>query len=294
MQTKRKMLKTTIITKLLTNKKRTLHKVLIGLITLAIFIPLTAQTDSSSCEVNNYAFKAGEHITFDLYFNWKFIWKKAGTASLSTRSMTYRSQPAYMVNLLATSNGLADKFFQMRDTLTSIVSTTLQPLYYRKAADEGGKFTIDEVRYTERGGKYAAKMKRVKNGKTSYASGSESKPIYDMLSIISRVRSINPSGLKEGQRLIYPIASGKHLDNETLIFKGRQRVKAENGTTYRCMKFTLVERQDNKQKDIITFYITDDLNHLPIRLDLALNFGTAKAYMRSVENVRHPFTSIVK
>jgi len=270
------------------------RKVGLGLITLLLFTLFSSQTESTDVEVNNYAFKGGERITYDLYFNWKFIWKKAGTASLSTRTMNYQGRSAYLVNLLASSNGVADKFFRMRDTLTSIVSTGLQPMYYRKAADEGHKFAIDEVRYSQSNNRVNVHMKRVKNGRVTYKTGSDSKQIYDMLSIISRVRSIDPSGLKEGSRLMFPIASGKYLTNETLVFGGRKHFKAENGITYRCMIFTLVENRKGKNEDIITFYVTDDLNHLPIRLDLNLNFGVAKAYMRSATNVRHPFTSIVQ
>ena len=40
-------------------------------------------------------------------------------------------------------------------------------------------------------------------------------------------------------------------------------------------------------------YITDDKNHLPVRLDLYLNFGSAKAFLSSVRGNRHPLTSIV-
>jgi len=49
-----------------------------------------------------------------------------------------------------------------------------------------------------------------------------------------------------------------------------------------------------KEKEVITFFITDDLNHLPVRLDLYLNFGSAKAFLNDVRGNRHPLTSIVK
>ena len=49
-----------------------------------------------------------------------------------------------------------------------------------------------------------------------------------------------------------------------------------------------------KEKEVITFFVTDDLNHLPVRLDLFLNFGSAKAFLNNVTGNRHPLTSIVK
>ena len=40
--------------------------------------------------------------------------------------------------------------------------------------------------------------------------------------------------------------------------------------------------------------VTDDKNHLPVRLDMFLNFGSAKAFLNDVRGHRHPLTSIVK
>ena len=51
---------------------------------------------------------------------------------------------------------------------------------------------------------------------------------------------------------------------------------------------------ENKEKEVITFYITDDLNHLPVRLDMYLNFGSAKAFLSDIKGNRYPLTSIVK
>lgn len=70
------------------------RKIIIGLATLlmGIFVlPASAQ-----CEAKNDAFKSGEHVMYDLYFNWKFVWVKAGLASLTTNATTYHSElPTY-------------------------------------------------------------------------------------------------------------------------------------------------------------------------------------------------------
>ena len=45
-------------------------------------MPVQAQ-----CVAKNEAFQSGEHVMYDLYFNWKFIWKKVGLASLTTNAL---------------------------------------------------------------------------------------------------------------------------------------------------------------------------------------------------------------
>lgn len=91
----------------------------------------------AQCEAKNDAFKSGEHVMYELYFNWKFIWTKAGLASLTTNAMNYGAKPAYRINLMAFGSKTADMFFKMRDTLTCVIGDKLQPYYFRKGAEEG-------------------------------------------------------------------------------------------------------------------------------------------------------------
>ena len=42
------------------------------------------------CPVKNTAFKAGEVLTYDLYFNWKFVWIKVGNASMDISNTRYK------------------------------------------------------------------------------------------------------------------------------------------------------------------------------------------------------------
>ena len=111
------------------------RKLIIGLVVLmtgAFALPASAQ-----CEAKNDAFQTGEHVMYDLYFNWKFVWVKAGLASLTTNATTYHSEPAFRINLLALGSKRADFFFKMRDTLTCVIGEKLEPRYFRKGAEEG-------------------------------------------------------------------------------------------------------------------------------------------------------------
>ena len=64
-------------------------KLLLLVITLSLF----AMPASAQCEAKNDAFKSGEHVMYDLFFNWKFIWTKAGLASLTTNETTRTNVP---------------------------------------------------------------------------------------------------------------------------------------------------------------------------------------------------------
>ena len=233
---------------------------------------------------------------YDLYFNWKFIWKKVGLASLTTNATTYHSQPAFRFNLLSVGSKQSDFFFKMRDTLTCYVSEKLEPLYFRKAAEEGKRHTVDEAWFT-----YSDGMSHVKQRRTwreparesEEMEYSDSRCIFDMLSILAQARSYDPKDYKVGEKILFPMATGRKVEEQTLIYRGKENIKANNDTTYRCLVFSFVEYHKGKEKEVITFFVSDDKNHLPIRLDMYLNFGSAKAYLKSVRGNRYPMTSIV-
>lgn len=284
--------KTRIITKIALVLVGDKLKALLIVLTFACF-PLLAQ---AQCEVKNDAFKSGEHVMYDLYFNWKFVWVKAGIASLTINETTYHSKPAYRMNLLALGSKRADFFFKMRDTLTCIMGEKLEPRYFRKGSEEGKRYTVDEAWFSYKDGLCYVNQKRIgKDKKVVETEHQDSRCIFDMLSILAQARSYDATNYNKGQRIKFPMATGKKVEEQTLIFRGKDKVKAENDTTYRCLVFSLVEYdKKGKEKEIITFYITDDRNHLPVRLDMYLNFGSAKAFLNRVTNNRYPLTSIVR
>ena len=83
----------------------------------------------AQCAAKNEAIQAGELLTYDLKFNWKFIWKDAGVARMDMQAVTYQGKPCFRTNLVAATNGMVDFFFKMRDTLTCITTNRLEPLF---------------------------------------------------------------------------------------------------------------------------------------------------------------------
>jgi hypothetical protein len=265
---------------------------------LLTMMTLTATTlrAQSSCAMTNKAFKSGEKITYELYFNWKFVWVKAGTATLSTKATTHNGVAAYKTDLLSVSSKRVDFFFKMRDTLTSIVTQHLEPIYFRKGAEEGKRYTVDEAWFSKKDGENVVNQKRTyMDGTFVETSYADQRCTFDMLSILAQARSWDASDYTaEGQKINFPMASGKKVEEQTLVYRGKKNIESDDGNTYRCLVFSFVEYNKGKEKEVITFFVSDDDNHLPIRLDMYLNIGSAKAFIKHVENNRYPLSSIVK
>ena len=265
--------------------------------TLFALLTLFASSVMAQCPLTNTAFKSGETLTYNLYFNWKFVWVKVGLASLTTSQTKYQGKDAFRSSLITRGNGKLDKFFVMRDTLTGYVTPTLSPLYFRKGAVEGKRYTVDEVWYDYPNSKCKLKMHRLRHDGTHARSEKTSEQcVYDMLNIFTRARSFNSTGWKKGHTVKFPVADGDGVTNAILRYDGNETVKGDNGVKYRCMKLSYLEWSEKKKKyrQYATFFVTNDSNHVPVRIDITLNFGNAKAFVATMKGTRNPLTSIVK
>ena len=263
--------------------------------TLVVTIVLAAASlgTQAQCGIENKAFKAGEHLYYNLYFNWKFIWVKVGTASMTTQESTYNGKKAYKTSLITRGNNKLDKMFTMRDTLLSYCDMDLSPLYFRKGAREGKRYDVDELWYSYPKNNCHLKMHRIENsGEHKWKEAEYQDCIYDMMSIFLRARNFDASNFQKGQKIPLPISDAKHLSNSWLVYKGKEKFKVDDTKEkFRCLVFSFMEREDGKNHELIRFYVTDDINHIPVRLDMFLKFGSAKAFLKNYKGVRSPMTS---
>lgn len=257
---------------------------------ILLLVAAATQQATAQCTSSNTAFKTGETLIYDLYFNWKFVWIKVGSASMNTMQTTYGGEPAWRTYLITRGSKRADKIFVMRDTLIAYTGLNLTPKYYAKKAFEGETYRKNEVWYSYSSGKCTAKMRYQRNNnEPSFNTYTSKYCAYDMISMLQRARSFTAEGMKVGNRINFLMADGHNCEWKSIIYRGKKKFKMENSnTTYRCLVFSFVEKENGKEKDIVTFYITDDKNHLPVRLDMNLNFGVAKAFLKGASGLRNP------
>ena len=259
------------------------HVSLISMLLVTLSL-LSVQPSAAQCTYNNQAFSGYERINYNLYFNWQFVWIKAGTASMITQPFNYKGKSAYRTSLVTKSSTKVDRYFMMRDTIMAYFSPELTPIYYRKGAREGKRYYVDEVWYTYPGGKCKTTLKHL------HSDGTRDKQEYtyntcvsDMINSFQRIRNYNTANWKVGHAENVSIAGGSQLTKARIVYKGKKQVKGDNGVKYQCLVLSYQELENKKYKEIVKFFVTDDKRHIPVRLDLNLRFGSAKAFLSSIK-----------
>ena len=106
-----------------------------------------------------------------------------------------------------------------------------------------------------------------------------------MLSTFLRARSFISSGWQRGYQTKLKVVSGSEVCPGIITYKGIETVKADNGKKYSCMKmeYLVYKKKKKKYERLGTIFITNDSQHIPVRIDFNLRFGSAKAFLTNMK-----------
>ena len=222
-----------------------------------------------------------ESLRYVISYKWGMVHKDAGDAVLTLRN----NGSNYNITLTARTKPWADKVFQVRDTLRSLIAKNgLKPISYVKSTHEGGKYARDVIKYTHAGQKVTAKCDRVKVKKGKRTNSSitltSTGASYDMLSIFYYLRSLDYKKMQKGTIYRATVFSGKQKETISIRNMGTSSVKLRDGRTLPAYHLRFNFTSDGKKKssaDMDT-WISTDSRHIPLLLEGSLPVGKVKCY----------------
>lgn len=223
-----------------------------------------------------------ENLHYVISYKWGLIHKDAGEATLSLRN----NGNMYDVMLSAKTKPWADKFYQVRDTLSGkIRKSDFRPLSYTKIAHEAGKYGKDVIKFNYSGNTVTGNCTRYKENKKGEVSKSTkvltgTGPVFDMLSIFYYLREIDFANLEKGHSLKATIFSGSKSETITIRCLGKEKIKLRNKSEREAyhIKFNFTTGGKKKSSDDIDTWISADAAHIPLYLTGSLPVGQVRVY----------------
>jgi len=230
-----------------------------------------------SC-AQNYAFRAGEHIEYSVGYSVIGIFLPAGSASFTTIK-TDTANVFHFVGEGAT-NKRYDWIFKVRDRYES---------YYdaKKMIPLKSVRTVSEGKYK----KYEETIFDHKNNTATTKKGAFKIPadIQDVISVVYQSRNLNFSNYKAGDKIAFNLFLGSEIYNMYIKYIGKETVKTKYGNikTIKLMPL-LLKGNVFKGGEDMTVWITDDNNHLPVKIESQLSVGSIKVNLSSYQNLQYP------
>lgn len=217
-------------------------------------------------KVKNTAFKRGEKLTYRMHYG--FIDAAIATLEITDENRKFADRNTMHVVGIGTSKGSFDVFFKVRDRYeTFIDEEALVPWVFIRRVDEGGyKLEQNQV--------YNHYKKQVDSDGKIFTTP---EGIQDMLSAFYYARTLDFSNAKKGDIFTVPAFVDNELWDLKIKFLGRETVKSDLGKI-KCLKFCPVVQKGRiwKSEDDLSIWISDDENHVPVRGQCEILFGSIK------------------
>ena len=257
----------------------------LGLVFLP-FVSLNDQPQNEFCGIQNRSFTVGEKVSFTVYYAVAGIYVNAGTASFSSTLETLNNRPVYHITGEGKTNSSYDWIYKVRDKYETYIDTsTMQPLKFVRNVNEGGYKKYQNITFN-------------KTTNTAVATDGVFKVpacVQDVVSSMYYARNIDFSKLQPGDRIPFSMFLDNEIFNMYIRYMGKETIKTKYGK-FRAIKIKplLLKGQIFEGGENMNVWITDDANHIPVRVESPLVVGKVKIDMMSHENLRHPLSSLVK
>lgn len=258
-----------------------MKKILLVFLLLCIYRPLTAGDDF--CGIRNTSFQDGESISFVVFYNVIGLYVNAGDANFTTKLEYLNNKPVYHVVGVGNSNPSYDWIFKVRDRYETYFDTAnLQPMKFIRSVNEGGFKHNEDVTFN------------LQTNTAVTTSGSFKVPgcIQDVLSAIYYARNIDFNKYKPEDKIPFNMFLDNEVHNLYIKYEGKEIIKTKYGK-FRAIKFKplLVKGTMFAGGEKMTVWVSDDPNHIPLRIESPIVVGSVKVDMMQYRNLRYPLTS---
>jgi hypothetical protein len=213
------------------------------------------------------------------------MYVSAGEATFNTSLTTMNNRPVYHVTGDGKTYNFYDNFFKVRDRYESFIDTaTLQPLKFIRNVYEGGYKKYENVSFN----------KVTNTAVTNDGVYKVPTCVQDVLSAIFYARNIDFNKYKPGDKIPFTMFLDKEIFEMYIRYMGKETIKTKYGK-FRAIKFKplLLKGTIFEGGEKMTVWVSDDKNHVPVRIESPITVGSIKVDMISNRNLRHPLTSLI-
>lgn len=267
-----------------TNRKTTAMKPSIALLLILVFLGGITSAETKTLPVKKpvtKAFKSGESLKYLLYYGWV----KGGEATMTVQEKVHGNKKVYHAQARAYTIGMASKLYSVNDVYESYFDMkTCLPVRSVRSIAENSYRHYNEVEFNH-----------AENTIVSLMSGKKSVPenIFDVVSAFYYARNELFGTLKVGDTVKfvtyfedgpYPIA---------VRFRGYENLTTKAGK-FKAMKFSPIVEVGRifDTPDDMTFWVSDDENTIPLRIQFELMIGSLKCDLVDYEGLVHKIAKI--
>ena len=254
---------------------------------LATFLSVLPKQTKELCSQSNTSFNTGEKITYTIFYNVIGLYVNAGDAQFTVTPTKWEGDAAYAFTATGNSNRKYDWIFKVRDKYESIVdSKTLLPYFFSRSINEGSFHQNQTLAFNQKSNEVTTQKG------TSFKAADCT---FDVISAVYAVRNLDFSNLQVNEKVYLNFFLDNELFPSYFKYLGKEIIQTRFGK-FKAIKIAplLVKGSMFEGGELMTIWVTDDDNHVPIRIETPIIVGSIKVDMKSYQGLRHPLNAMIE
>ena len=256
---------------------------------ILIFI-LFASNSFSQCFDTTKYYLPGEKLTYEVAYNWGFLWVDAGEVYFNVDTIQHNNELCYFFDSYGESYKFYDWIYKVRDRYQAVVTKkSFEPVWFTRNTSEGGSTVNNRYDYWPTENIINTSIQHDDN-KTRLGFLNYEPCAFDVLSAIYYARSLDIGSYQVGEKIPMKFIIDGVYYELYLRYLGTEEKKNRDGAVFDCLKFSamLVEGTIFKGGEDLTVWVTNDENKVPIMVEAKILIGSVKAYLTGAENLIVP------
>jgi len=257
------------------------------IVILLMLVTRSTSAGDDFCGIVNTTFLNGERITFKVFYSVIGLYVDAGTAYVHVGIEKLNNLPTYHIVADGYSNPTYDWIFKVRDKYESIVdSKTLLPYFFSRSINEGSFHQNQTIAFNQKSNEVTTHK-----GESFKAADCT----FDVVSAVYAVRNLDFSNLQVNEKVYLNFFLDNELFPSYFKYLGKEIIQTRFGK-FKAIKIAplLVKGSMFEGGELMTIWVTDDENHIPIRIQTPIIIGSIKVDMKSYQGLRHPLSALIE
>ena len=231
-----------------------------------------------------HAFQPKEKLSYNVYYSVIGNYVKAGTATFTISGERFQDEDVFHVVGEGSTNPRYDWLFKVRDRYESYFRTTdLKPVKFVRNINEGKYKKREEITFNH----------QTNTAITNKGVYQVPENVQDVISIMYYMRNINYDQYKAGDKIPFTMFLDDKVYSMYIHYLGKETVKTRYGK-FNAIKLRplLLKGSVFEGGEKMTIWITDDANHIPVRVESPIVVGRVKIDLMHYENLKNPITAL--
>lgn len=241
------------------------------------------QAGDEMCGLTNNTFVHGERLTFKVFYSVIGIYVDAGTGHVRVEKERYNNKGVYHIVAEGFSNPTYDWIFKVRDKYESYIDTaSLRPYKFVRNVEEGNYRKFENLSFNH----------EVRTATSDKGVIPVPPCIHDVISAVYNARNINFDKYRPEERIPFSMIIDDEVYNLSIRYMGREVIRTRYGK-FRAIRLKLMLIKGNifEGGEKMDVWVSDDPNHIPLRVESPISVGSVKADMMGYHNLKYPLSS---